>query len=238
MSESKVELALDEECHQCYGCGAVYGESCTACRGTGVGYTVYVADEDAEPLASGSNKRNVLSKAWRECAKRGWKYVTLDGERHTIRRARNANEVRLEVRVAELEREIARLSAAVPNATNAAITAENVERFYKIWSACSGYRNPFGALRRAAAEFKQRLIEHMLALAVERSWPSGTKNGVLYIDTPEGQISWHKAGKAGGDKTYAGEWSGVRNSDQIIVRLLSGESAGRAVLENPEEAAS
>ena len=75
-------------------------------------------------------------------------------------------------------------------------------------------------------------MRNMLYRARKNGWPFGAakddrSRGVLYIDTPLGQVSFHLQPGENGYPAYAGKWSGVRNSDQIIARILSEEKVGR-----------
>jgi hypothetical protein len=43
---------------------------------------------------------------------------------------------------------------------------------------------------------------------------------VIYIDTTEGQVSFHVRAQEYGDLApYTGQWSGNRDSDQVLIRL-------------------
>jgi hypothetical protein len=223
--QKRVNLATYDECPQCFGTGEKFDDTCDECRGTGVFYEVWVSteSEEEEPIGQSGNRRKAVREALGVCRKRGWKHITLDGRDFTVRNARPLSEVKLEAelmdRISELE---TKLAASPMQAVVAGVTSGNVEKFYRIWSASAGYKNPFGAVKPALVEFKDQLITHMLALAVEAGWAHGCKSGVLYIDTPKGQISWHllSGGKSYTDRAYEGGWSGVRNSDQIICELL------------------
>jgi hypothetical protein len=79
---------------------------------------------------------------------------------------------------------------------------------------------------------KDALIAKILALALAKHWTIGTKSDpsnqyrtlfsdVLYIDTPVGQVSFHVKKNAYPDlPRYAGEWSGRRNTENILCVLF------------------
>jgi hypothetical protein len=107
-----------------------------------------------------------------------------------------------------------------------AIDGDYVREFYRLWSAGRGYCNPKGVLRRLIAPVKNRLVRILLYLAHRDGWAygvgaDGAKKKVLYFDTPFGQASFHLMPFEGaGYPSYPGTWSGVRNSDQILIQLF------------------
>jgi hypothetical protein len=113
------------------------------------------------------------------------------------------------------------------------IDGDYIREFYRLWSAGSGYCNPKGVLRRIIAPVKKRLMRILLRFARRRGWvygvgSDGLQMRVLYIDTPKGQVSFHLMPYEGASyPKYPGTWSGVRNSDQILIELLD-SGTGRA----------
>ena len=113
------------------------------------------------------------------------------------------------------------------------INGDYIREFYRLWSAGSGYCNRKGVLRRIIAPVKKRLMRGLLRLARRGGWvygvgSDGAQKKVLYIDTPKGQVSFHLMLYEGADyPKYPGTWSGVRNSDQILIELLN-SCTGRA----------
>jgi len=106
------------------------------------------------------------------------------------------------------------------------IDGDYVREFYRLWSAGAGYCNCKGVLRRIVAPVKQRLIRILLHLARRGGWVygvglDGARQKVLYVDTPFGQVSFHLLSYEGADyPSYTGTWSGIRNSDEILIRLF------------------
>jgi hypothetical protein len=108
----------------------------------------------------------------------------------------------------------------------APITADVVRRFYALWLESSGYRNRLGSLRKLIAPIKLKIARWVLGKARESYWPHGVKDRILYIDTPDGQVSFHRAEEvAEGLPAYQGDWSGLRNSDMIIRKLLGEDTS-------------
>jgi|GEM_PF-3798993 len=105
------------------------------------------------------------------------------------------------------------------------IDADYILDFYRLWSAGSGYCNPLGTLRRLIAPVKNRIMRIMVHLAKKNQWVYGEAVddrgwSVLYIDTPHGQASFHLRPGENGYPTYTRRWSGVRNSNEIIAKIL------------------
>lgn len=106
------------------------------------------------------------------------------------------------------------------------IDGDYIREFYRLWSAGANYCNPKGVLRRLIAPVKNRLIRILLYLARRDGWEygvgaDGAQKKVLYFDTPFGQASFHLMPYEGaGYPSYPGTWSGVRNSDQILIQLF------------------
>jgi hypothetical protein len=105
------------------------------------------------------------------------------------------------------------------------LTPGIVERYYRLWHDASGYRNALGAARQLILPIKEKIVHWQLAEAKKRKWVYGAKDGILYIDTPEGQVSFHSCGAVEPYSPYSGEWSGKKDSQQILEQLLSKESA-------------
>jgi hypothetical protein len=99
------------------------------------------------------------------------------------------------------------------------ISPESLKAFYEAWHETRGYRNPLGMYTSVLSPAKEYLVATLLAKATSNGWRHGYKNGVLYIDTSAGQVSFH--GYYGEYGAYEGEWSGVRNSSQILQSLYS-----------------
>jgi hypothetical protein len=114
------------------------------------------------------------------------------------------------------------------------IDGDYVREFYRLWSAGAGYCNRKGVLRRIIAPVKKRLIRILLHLARCRKWAygagsDGKQNKVLYIETPFGQVSFHLMPYEGKEyPKYTGSWSGLHNSDQILIQLFDTTHAAQA----------
>jgi hypothetical protein len=77
---------------------------------------------------------------------------------------------------------------------------------------------------------KTALMRHILSLAQQRGWTYGQAHdptvfnsykSVLYVDTPQGQVSFHfLPGALGVLPQYAGEWSGRHDTAQTLGRLF------------------
>ena len=106
------------------------------------------------------------------------------------------------------------------------IDGSYIREFYRLWSAGAGYCNPKGVLRRLIAPVKNRIVRILLHLARCGGWAHGVGfdgkgNKVIYLDTPYGQVSFHLTIYEGAEyPKYAGIWSGVRNSDEILIQLF------------------
>jgi hypothetical protein len=106
------------------------------------------------------------------------------------------------------------------------ITGDYIQEFYRLWTAGSGYCNPKGVLRRIIAPVKKRLIRILLYIARHNNWVygvglDGKQIRVLYFDTPHGQVSFHLMQyEREIYPKYTGDWSGVRNSNEILARLF------------------
>ena len=107
-----------------------------------------------------------------------------------------------------------------------AISPSLVEEFYRLWRESSGYCNRLGTIKKLIVPVKKIISAWVLDEARKNGWEHGfncTENA-LYIDTPHGQCSWHRPEEPSVvDRPYPGEWSGVRNTDLIVRRLLGEE---------------
>ena len=123
------------------------------------------------------------------------------------------------------------------------VSPKYVRTFYDLWKQCSGYRNPLEPWRYHFAGAKDRIVDHMLRRAAKFGWLVWRQKFVLYVETPVGQISWHmvKPSHIPGCQTpipkcflkfterFDLQWSGIRNSDEIIIQCLGkGNMAIRA----------
>jgi hypothetical protein len=71
-----------------------------------------------------------------------------------------------------------------------------------------------------------RFFPALKFITVEYYQAAGSKAGpaTFYIDTPHGQCSWHRPEEQSvAGRPYPGKWSGVRNTDLIVRRLLGEE---------------
>ena len=114
------------------------------------------------------------------------------------------------------------------------IDGDYVREFYRLWSAGAGYCNPLGTVRKLIAPVKKRLMRILTYLAKRRGWVYGIKQDVidrdygqevkrvLYFDTPFGQASFHLLPheSTAAYPQYTGDWSGVRNSDEVLASLF------------------
>lgn len=117
--------------------------------------------------------------------------------------------------------EEAQILPYVELAERAGLNADLVKNFYALWQAGAGYCNPLGNVRKIIAPIKARIMAEVLSLAKANSWTFGQKTGVLYIDTAEGQVSFHLIKGQNGYPKYEGDWTGKKNSCEIIVALLA-----------------
>jgi hypothetical protein len=119
---------------------------------------------------------------------------------------------------------------------NLPISAESVKEYYANWNNGVAIKNG-GA---AYLDFKARLIKHLLKLAENEKWLVWRRDIVLYIETPYGQCSFHVVPirMAGFHplpewfltiQVQNKKWSGKRDSDLVIRRLLGDKSVGRKI---------
>ncbi len=99
-----------------------------------------------------------------------------------------------------------------------------ISRFYVLWKAGEGYCNRLGSVRRIIVPVKEKIIDCLVSQAKREGWVYGRKANVLYIETPEGQVSFHLRGAVPEYPRYAGEWSGKKDSQQILERLIGKHS--------------
>jgi hypothetical protein len=116
------------------------------------------------------------------------------------------------------------------------INGNYIREFYRLWLAGSGYCNRKGVLRRIIAPVKKRLIRILLYLARSHKWPYGVGSDgehkkVLYIETSFGQVSFHLMSyEETAYPKYTGSWSGLHNSDQILIQLFDSLQGAQASL--------
>jgi hypothetical protein len=210
------------------------GCDCECHRGFAQGMRWYAGSEDEEFHADDTNKRKVIAEIVRDAASRGLDRVTIkcyvgDEETVIVRRVRIAGsefkaeiDSRAEQRMKELKRkeDRLRLEAAVKGIERGWLTWENLDLYYASWQRGD----------RTGLQAKRSLIARMVKVAKENGWANGAKAGVLYVDTPHGQVSWHLCDPkqfhasqiAELEKEYPpypGEWSGKRNSKEVLALL-------------------
>jgi hypothetical protein len=120
------------------------------------------------------------------------------------------------------------------------ITPKHVRLFYQYWTMWSGYGNTNGDMKWIynLDTVKTRIMHTVVRLANRQGWATWRNENILYIETPQGQCSWH-LGKKGRIKEDTRKWfekfperrdlkwSGIRNSDIVIRRILGEKSADR-----------
>lgn len=73
------------------------------------------------------------------------------------------------------------------------LTPEFIAEFYRLWQRASGYLNELGTLRKLIAPIKVGIWTKLLKQAQRKHWEYGTRENVLYIDTPgSGEFSSHR----------------------------------------------
>lgn len=138
-----------------------------------------------------------------------------------------ALKARYEAEQAVLIRPILCLEEFARNSVDAAL----IEEFYNFKAEVSHCDYDYGTeCYNATYRIKDLIVADILGKAKQAGWTYGVKpdkkalfaDQVLYIDTPRGQVSFHLMPNAArGIPTYPGEWSGKRNTDQILMRLYS-----------------
>jgi hypothetical protein len=107
---------------------------------------------------------------------------------------------------------------------------EDIAKFYDEWDAIKGYGPRDTEVRIILAVAKNSIISHVLALADREGWTYGRQfrplpNGyseLIYVDTPQGQVSFHVRPEAHGDMPpYPWRWSGKRNTGEILQRVFT-----------------
>jgi hypothetical protein len=116
------------------------------------------------------------------------------------------------------------------------VTPKYARLFYEWWSRLSGYCNPFGRWKQRynLDIAKERIMHAVVRVAKKNGWLIWRMSNVLYVETPYGQCSWHVGSLCDIPCDKLGkwfrsfpvrpdlQWSGVRNSD-IVVRRVLGE---------------
>lgn len=112
------------------------------------------------------------------------------------------------------------------------IDGSYIAEFYRLWSAGAGYCNRKGVLRKLIAPVKQRIMRILLRVSRRHGWTHGVREEcassshpsptrILYIDTPRGQVSFHLLPwEYRTLPRYTLPWSGIRNSDVILIALF------------------
>jgi hypothetical protein len=119
---------------------------------------------------------------------------------------------------------------ALANLMETDVNPAIIEKFYTFWREVTGYGNDLsGQGKMALSPAKNALIKSVLDRAKQDNWPHGIKRDpnartkyshVLYVDTPEGQASFHIAyGEYVTLPRYTGDWSGKKDTDQVLMRL-------------------
>jgi hypothetical protein len=219
-------------------CCGTYSEGCgCGChRGFAQGMRWYGGSEDEDFYASSTNKREVIAEIVEDAARKGLDKVTIlcragGKEEIVVRRVQVSGskmkaeiDSQVEQRIREIRREEdrVRLEDALKGIEGGWLTWENLDLFYASWQ--SGDRTGLQA--------KRSLMTRMVRVAQQAGWAYGARNGVLYVDTPHGQVSWHIcdpkqfsasqiAEKEKDYPAYPGEWSGKRNSKEVLALLYT-----------------
>ena len=113
------------------------------------------------------------------------------------------------------------------------LTPETIREFYARWKKVTGYMvSDDNNWKYYLAQAKQVLVAHVVDNAKWEGWNLGWARGglgehnrILYIDTPLGQVSFHIDSQSYSDLPYySGQWSGIRNSDEILTQLYAKEN--------------
>jgi hypothetical protein len=110
---------------------------------------------------------------------------------------------------------------------DADIDARWIAEFYTLWKGCEGHSNPKGSLRKIINPCKAKLINTLVEIAQSSGWTWGTKDKVVYFDTPAGQASFHLhwSTPLKDAPEYPGQWNGQKNSQQILEAFFSSQQA-------------
>ena len=151
-------------------------------------------------------------------------HIATDGTRCVTREVCDEHNKQIEVR----EQIIAGLKYL---STTRRVTPKVVKTFYFCWTNVCGYKNPLDFFKGHLEPHKWRVMKCVLRRAKANGWSTWRKSDVLYVETPYGQVSWHiwdtwdahKMIQAHWNKASRDtqrKWSGMRNSDLVIRRLL------------------
>jgi hypothetical protein len=147
--------------------------------------------------------------------------------------ARIAQDRRQKKRIARARcnahRRVRRARALITQMANP--SPQTIRSFFRGWKKVTGYGpGKDSVIRTELSTAKTALMRHVLSLAQGQGWTYGqahdmrVQNGyssVLYVDTPQGQVSFHFLPGALGDlPQYAGKWSGQCDTAQILGRLF------------------
>jgi hypothetical protein len=121
------------------------------------------------------------------------------------------------------------------------ISPKYIRLYYHYWSAWMGYGNPEGENKYIYSldTVKYRIMRAAVRRALLNNWYIWRQANVLYIETPEGQCSFHVTKQGGWYKhSYLRwfekfpersdlSWSGVRNSDLVLRRVYGEKTAAQ-----------
>jgi hypothetical protein len=206
-------------------------------------------DDEPDVMLQDTVYRRLLAQLLDEAYARGYRTASVRNEdevkniplRATPERIRQRKEYREhEVRI---EREDASIEAIRQRVELACATgtpsSEMIAEFYKRWADCIGYRKKLNRVeagtKLALAAYKEMPIEAVLEHAKRENWPYGIQRDskargrydhVIYIDSPDGQISWHvQRCKYDDLPEYDGKWTGnVGESETALRHLFAVES--------------
>ena len=109
-------------------------------------------------------------------------------------------------------------------------SSSDVRMFFRRWKEVTGYGSKDKTLRDILVPAKEALVKQMLTAAEHQGWTRGRRadprirseySDVIYIDAPKGQMSFHVLpGTYPGLPEYPGEWSGLRNTPEIVASLF------------------
>jgi len=197
-------------------------------------YADYVTGEAAYCVAL----REAMDEAWFRAIRHV--NVSIDGEcervitlRSSARRRKLAAE-RKEREIKERKERRSRnirygIVRALVRRISSGPSPSDLRMFFRRWKEVTGYGPKDEELRELLAPAKEALIKHMLTMAQRQGWTHGRRHdpaihskycGVVYIDTPKGQVSFHVLPQAHDTlPTYEGQWSGLHNTPEILASL-------------------
>lgn len=157
-------------------------------------------------------------------------FIAADGTKCTSEEVRTRYEIDLRERT-EIKAELTYICDITRR-----VTPKYARLYYKWWSRLSGYGNPFSRWKQTynLDIAKERIMRAVVRVAQKNCWLIWRMSNVLYVETHYGQCSWHVGtlcniphGPLGGwFRSFPVrkdlQWSGVRNSD-IAVRRVLGE---------------